>query len=74
MRRDSNPDTHPDGCRCAACTAYCPTPEEILARCAEIQARWNKATEVSRRAVRPRGWTPLNCEVQLKSRRPSDGE
>ncbi len=57
----TNPDTHPAGCRCAACTAYCPTPEEIQARCAEIRAGWNDVTERSRRAVPERPWTPPAC-------------
>ncbi len=57
----TNPDTHPAGCQCAACSAYCPTPEEIRAKCEEIRAGWNEVTERSRRAVPQRHWTPPAC-------------
>ena len=65
----TNPDTHPAGCQCAACTAYCPTPEEIRAKCAEIQAGWSKATELARRAIEPRDWEPPSTYFGFATRK-----
>lgn len=57
-------EEHPEGCRCSACMAYCPTPDEIAQRAAEIRARWDEKTEVSRRAVRPSDdWQPPSVTV-----------
>jgi len=50
----TNPDTHPAGCQCAACTAYCPTPEEIRAKCAETSGgveRGHRTLTTSRAAA-----------------------
>lgn len=56
-------DEHPQHCRCSACTAYAPTPDEIRQRAAEIRAGWSDATELSRRAVKPTHWSPPTATV-----------
>ncbi len=62
-------EEHPDGCRCSACMAYCPTPEEIAERAAEIRAGWSEKTEQTRRAVKvTEAWQPPGVTVRGLSR------